>query len=109
MKVETHNNTCIIRDNQSDLTNFLMKLTHEFKTFEKYHVIIDVSSHGRITVKQANSFLPLSNSHRKTKKSFVVVTDTDFNATSAKLALVPTIQEAHDVIELEEIERDLGI
>lgn len=108
MKVETKGNICHITDNQEDLNHFLMKLTHEYKSFESNHIIIDITSHGKISVKDANSFLALSKIHKKAKKSFVIVTDTDFNKASAKLALVPTIQEAHDVIELEEIERDLG-
>lgn len=108
MKVENRDNICIITDNQDDLTNFLMKLTHEYKTFEKHHLIVDVSNHGKIAVKQANGFLALSNAHKKSKKSFIVIADTDYNTASAKLSLVPTLQEAFDVIELEEIERDLG-
>lgn len=108
MKVETRKDICIIRDDQQDLTNFLMKLTHEYKTFEKQHLIVDVSAHGNVAVKQANAFLPLSTSHKKARKSFVLVIDTDFNKASAKLSLVPTLQEAFDTIELEEIERDLG-
>ena len=44
------------------------------------------------------------------KKSFVIiVSDFDFNKVSDKLTVVPTLQEAHDIIEMEEIERDLGL
>ena len=47
--------------------------------------------------------------HKKAKKSFIIVTsDLDHNAVSEKLAVVRSIQEAHDIIEMEEIERDLG-
>jgi hypothetical protein len=53
--------------------------------------------------------LPLSKTHKKAKKSFIVVTsESDFNAVSDKLAVVRSLQEAHDIIEMEEIERDLG-
>ncbi|HRA73336.1 MAG TPA: ribonuclease Z, partial [Flavobacterium sp.] len=45
----------------------------------------------------------------KAKKSFITVTsEPDFNAVSDKLAVVRSLQEAHDIIEMEEIERDLG-
>jgi hypothetical protein len=47
--------------------------------------------------------------HKESKKSFVLVTsDIDHNAVSHKLAVVRSLQEAHDIIEMEEIERDLG-
>ena len=47
--------------------------------------------------------------HKKGKKSFVIVTsDFDYNAVPDKLTVVPSLLEAHDIIEMEEIERDLG-
>ncbi|RZJ63260.1 MAG: ribonuclease Z [Flavobacterium sp.] len=108
MKVETKGHTCVIKDNQGDLTGFLMKLTHEYKTFEKHNIVADVSSCTNVSAKDLNAFLPLSKSHKKAKKSFVVVADVDFNSVSDKLVIVPTLQEAHDMIEMDEIERDLG-
>lgn len=108
MKVETKGHTTTIRDTQGDLVSFLMKVTHEYKTFEKHNIILDISTHADLSVKDINSVLPLSKTHRKAKKSFVIVADVDFNNVSDKLVIVPTILEAHDIIEMEEIERDLG-
>jgi hypothetical protein len=42
---------------------------------------------------------------KKLKK--IVTADFDYNAVPAKLTVVPSIK-AHDIIEMEEIERDLG-
>ena len=51
----------------------------------------------------------MSKSHKKEKKSFVIVSQNiNFNDVPTKLDIVPSIQEAHDIIEMEEIERDLG-
>ncbi|WP_298220419.1 ribonuclease Z [Flavobacterium sp.] len=109
MKVDQKGNTVTIKDTQGDIVAFLMKVTHEYKTFEKHNIIIDLGAHHDLTVKGINSFLPLSKTHTKNKKSFVIVaTGIDFNAASDKLALVPTLLEAHDIISMEEIERDLG-
>jgi len=109
MKVEAKGHTTIIRETEGDLVAFLMKLTHEYKTFEKQHLIIDISHLKNLSVKDVNSFLPLSKLHKKAKKSFVVIAeDIDFNKVSDKLSVVPTKLEAHDIIEMEEIERDLG-
>jgi len=109
MKVDQKGHTVTIKDTQGDLVSFLMKLTHEYKTFEKHNIIVDASLHKNLTVKDVNSFLPLSKAHRKSKKSFVIVAEgIDYNAVSDKLVIVPTILEAHDMIEMEEIERDLG-
>ena len=109
MKVEQKGHTVTIKDTQGDLVSFLMKVTHEYKTFEKHNIIIDITLHKALSVKEVNSFLPLSKIHRKAKKSFVIVaSNTDYNAVSDKLSIVPTVLEAHDTIGMDEIERDLG-
>jgi hypothetical protein len=47
--------------------------------------------------------------HKKGKKSFVLVVDNvDIDKLPLKMTVVPTLMEAHDIIEMEEIERDLG-
>lgn len=109
MKVEQKGHTVSIKDTQGDLVSFLMKLTHEYKTFEKYNIIVDISMHKHPTIKDINGFLPLSKTHRKNKRSFILVAkDVDFDTVNNKLTVVPTPLEAHDIIEMEEIERDLG-
>lgn len=108
MKVETKGHTTVIKDTQGDLVAFVMKVTHEYKTFQKHNIVIDLLHYDDLSVKQVNSLLPLSKTHKKAKKSFVIAANVDFNSVSDKLVLVPTILEAHDIIEMEEIERDLG-
>ncbi|AWI26940.1 ribonuclease Z [Flavobacterium pallidum] len=109
MKVEKKANMTTIKETEGDFTAFLMKITHEYKSFEKQHLIIDISNLKGLSVKEINGFLPLSKEHKKAKKSFVVIAnDIDFNKVSDKLSVVPTKTEAHDIIEMEEIERDLG-
>jgi hypothetical protein len=109
MKVEQKGHTVVIKDTQGDLVSFLMKVTHEYKTFEKHNIVVDISRHKDLGLKGINTFLPLSKIHKKANKSFVIVAgDIDFNAVSDKLSVVPTLLEAHDTIEMEEIERDLG-
>ena len=109
MKIDQKGNISVINDTAGDLVSFVMKLTHEYKSFEKQHLIIDLSTFEALTNKQVESLLSLSKIHKKSKKSFVIVTKNfDFNAVSDKLSIVPTIAEAQDIIEMENIERDLG-
>jgi len=109
MKVDQKGHTVCIKDTQGHLVSYLMKVTHEYKTFEKHNIIIDISLHKNLSIKEINTFLPLSKIHKKSKKSFVIVaSDVDFNAIPRKLTVVPSLLEAHDIIEMEEIERDLG-
>lgn len=109
MKVDQKGHTVCIKDTQGDLVSFLMKVTHEYKTFQKHNIIIDIRLYNDLSLKEISSFMPLSKIHTKSKKSFIIVTsDLDHNAVSDKLAVVRSILEAHDIIEMEEIERDLG-
>jgi len=109
LKVEQKGHTVILKDTQGDLDSFRLKLSDQSKTFQKNNIIVDVRMYKTLSVKEIESFLPLSKTHKKAKKSFVVVTsEPDFNAVSGKLAVVRSLQEAHDIIEMEEIERDLG-
>ena len=56
-----------------------------------------------------NDFLLISKQHKSEKHSFVIVSSIiDIDATPEELTIVPTLQEAFDIIEMEEIERDLG-
>lgn len=109
MKVETKGHTLIVKETEPQLTAFLMKLTHEHKTFAKHHLVVDISMHKGLSPKDLRAFFPLAKEHKLGKKSFVIVVeDFDFNKAPAPLNIVPTVQEAHDLIEMEEIERELG-
>jgi hypothetical protein len=109
MKVDQKGHTVCIKDTQGDLDSFLDKITREYKSFEKHNIIIDLSAYKNLSVAAVNRFLPLSKMHKKAKKSFVITTsDLDHNAVSDQLAVVRSLIEARDIIEMEEIERDLG-
>ena len=107
MKVDQKEHTIAIKDTQGDFTSFLMKVTHQYKTFEKHNIIIDLSYHKDLTINDVKLFSPLSEKHNKANKSFVVViSDFDYNAIPDKLIFVPSLLEANDIIEMEEMERD---
>lgn len=109
MKVEEKGHTIIVRDTKGDTDAFLERVANEHKAFEHHNLIVELSHHTPVATADLKKFLPLSKLHRKGKKSFVLVTpDTDFNSVPAQLVVVPSLLEAHDIIEMEEIERDLG-
>jgi len=109
MKVEQKGHTTILKDTQGNCNNFLEKVTHEHNSFKNQNLILDVTRDKDLTIKDIKLFLDLSNLHKKGKKSFVMVAEKiDFNDVPTKIMVVPSILEAHDIIEMEEIERDLG-
>ena len=109
MTIEIQEKATIIKDFDSDLglDNLLIKIINE--NLESQNIILDLNSYKALKNKDLNIFLLFAKNIKKNKQSFVIViSDFDFNKSSSKLNIVPTIQEAFDIIEMEEIERDLG-
>lgn len=109
MKTEQKDNYIILRDEKEDVVDFANYLTSIQNQFKKDNVVIDIQKYGELTLDELLKFLNLSFTHRKGKKSLVIVNDTiNIDAVPEEIHVVPTLQEAEDLIGLEEIERDLG-
>jgi hypothetical protein len=109
MKVEQKGHTTIIKDTKGNFANFIAKVEEQFNTFKEKNLIIDVSHNENLAITEFSLAKGLVEKYKKEKKTLVLVAENiDFNKTPANLLVVPTILEAHDIIEMEEIERDLG-
>ena len=109
MKVEHKGHTTIIKDTEGDSNIFLEKVTNQFASFKENNLILDISHDKSVDLNAIKSYVDLAKKFKKEKKSFVLVVEAiDFNKVPASLHVVPTLIEAHDLIEMEEIERDLG-
>ncbi len=92
------------------LSKFLTNLQDGYPKIKNDNLIINLFSFSQLTAGDVLEFLDLSNAHRETNKSFVLVTDkVRYDEVPEEITVVPTLQEARDIIEMEEIERDLGI
>ena len=109
MKVDKKDNTVILKHTKDNVASFAEKVSGEYNSFKDDNIILDLSQDSSITINDVLVFLPLSDTHRASKKSFVIVLrDFDFSDAPEEMVLVPTLLEAHDIIQMEEIERDLG-
>ena len=109
MKVERKGHTTTIRNTQYITAEFYQKLNNEYKSYKSQNLIIDLSHDKAINLADIKLFLEMTKIHNKEKKSLVLVSENiNFNDVPTKLIVVPTVLEAHDIIEMEEIERDLG-
>jgi hypothetical protein len=109
MKVEQKGHTTTIRNTQCSSAEFFQKINHQYASYKSQNLIIDLSHDKEVTMNDIKLFLDMSNMHKKNKKSIVFVADSiNFNDVPSQLIVVPTQLEAHDIIEMEEIERDLG-
>lgn len=109
MKIEQNANQTIVKDTLGDFELFLEKLPNELYNLSNQNVIIDLTENSKVSNATIKQFVTVSKLHKKNKKSFVIVASgIDFTAVPAVLTVVPSIIEAKDIIELEEMERDLG-
>ncbi len=110
MILDKEGNTTTVLQENITLSEFIDNLNRAYSKLKKDHLIINLFSFARLDTGELLEFLNLSNRHRGANKSFVLVTDkVNYEDVPDEICVVPTIQEAKDIIEMEEIERDLGI
>ena len=92
------------------ILGFIEEFNKNYANFRDVNLILDFSNNINIEIEEILLLSPQSEDHKNNSKSFVVVSSNiDIERMSDNLVVVPTFQEAVDVIEIEEIERDLGI
>lgn len=109
MKTTLHNNYLLVSQENLSFDSFVEKFIADYVLFKKNNIILDLNKNLDLTIKDLTRFEKIATQHHKGKKSFVIVyEDLNFNDLPETLVTVPTLQEAKDLIEMEEIERDLG-
>ena len=109
MIFDKQDNTTIITQEKTSVVELVKKLDVLYDRFRNNNVIICLTSLKPIPSKEISEFLKISKAHRASKQSFVIVSNkVKLEEISDELIVVPTMQEGYDIIEMEEIERDLG-
>lgn len=98
----------IITQEKSTIVELVKKMQSTYPKFKNDNVIVNLSVMNNVTLQDIIEFLDISNQHRHAKHSFVIVSDkANLDEMPYELIVVPTLKEAYDIIEMEEIERDL--
>ncbi|WZL89513.1 ribonuclease Z [Salinimicrobium sp. 3283s] len=109
MKITEKETYKIFEDEKDDVTRFAAFLDSIHPKFKDDNVVIDILKYGELRLDELLKFLELSNRHREGNRSFVIANDTiNIDQVPEELLVVPTLTEAEDIIQMEEIERDLG-
>ena len=109
MIIDKDGNTIIIAQEKATVKDLVNTIEQDYDKYKNHHLVVRLSSLDKILLEDVIEFLRLSNNHRSSKKSFVVVSDkADLEDMPEEIIVVPTLQEAFDVIEMEDIERELG-
>jgi len=110
MIFDKKDNISLITQEKASVIELVKKLGVLYERFKNDNVIVSLTSLEPISLNEIAEFLKISNTHREANNSFVIVTNkVNLNDIPDELIVVPTLQEAYDIIEMEEMERDLGI
>lgn len=110
MKVTEKATYTILKDERDDVLDFAQHLERVVPLYyDKLNLVIDLLQYDQLNLEELVAFIKLSNYQRADKKSYVIVnTGIDYDLVPDEMIVVPTLDEAGDIIEMEEIERDLG-
>lgn len=111
MILDKKGNTSIITQEKATVVELVKKIDALYPKFKNDNIVVNLSSlNASIRRQDISEFLQISKTHKSSNLSFVLVT-TKANVEDSpdEIVMVPTMQEAFDIIEMEEMERDLGI
>jgi hypothetical protein len=99
----------IISREDANVIRLVEELNDDYNNLKEDNLIIDILDKGDLSLEELLMFLDLSNTHRTAKRSFVIANDAiNIDVIPEELFVVPTMQEAEDIISMEELERELG-
>lgn len=109
MLIEKKENYTLISSDENSLIEFQESISKKRKELEKEHLVLKISDDIEISNSKFLLFLEIAEQKQQNGTSFVVINSTinpdDF---PEHLNIVPTLQEAEDILEMEAIERELG-
>lgn len=112
MQIIQHDKTTVFSWDNTDPTgiDFRNLVKEHYKIMHQQNIVIDLSAIKSLKPKQVLEFSELNTYNKElVLKSFVVVVGTmSVSQLPEDIATAPTLQEALDIIDMEEIERDLG-
>ncbi len=109
MILDKQENILIITQESTNTIELVKKIDARYDEVKNDNIIVNLFSFENLTKSDLVEFLQISKKHRQAKHSFVIVTNKiSTDDLPEAIMTVPTLQEAFDIIEMEEIERDLG-
>ena len=110
MKISKYENYIVLGDERDNVEKFAYYLDRMVPLkYEEHNLVIDLLKFKELELSQLLLFLKLSNYQRSTKHSFVLVNDSiNIDDIPDEMIVVPTLDEAGAIVDMEDIERDLG-
>jgi len=108
MIIDSQENITVLTQEKVSLKTFVENFKKALPKLENHHLILNLLSLTRVDANDLMEFLEFSQKHKSAKKSFVLVANAvDYDKVHMDLSVAPSLKEAYDIIEIEDIERDL--
>jgi hypothetical protein len=109
MHLEKSTSYILITPDEPSFDTFLKALETEYNNLKNNHLILRLTHLEPLKPKSVNKLLTWATQSRQLKKSFIIIIQNiSIDDVSEKLICAPTLSEAQDTFEMEEMERDLG-
>ncbi len=109
MEIEEKKEYILFNSGEKNFKDFYAFFTIEHKNYTKNNIIINISSNFNLDSSDISLFLYYTDLHQKSGTTFVVIyPNIDVDDLPESFNIVPTLVEAEDVLEMENIQRDLG-
>lgn len=109
MKFELKDQNILVYQEEQLSSEFFAAYDLHYPEFQSYNIIFFPAKAQVLTSDFSNALFECTKAHQHHKKSFVVVSAHWIsNELPEELVCVPTLQEAIDLIEMDEMQRDLG-
>jgi hypothetical protein len=109
MRIDKKETYTIVLPEESSFSEFYTVFTSKTNEISETHLFLNFLNSFPISAKELQKFSTFCQQQKENEKSFVLIANTveidDFE--DETLSVVPTLIEAEDVLEMDEIERDL--
>ncbi|WP_152286538.1 ribonuclease Z [Flavicella marina] len=109
MNIEKKETYTLISPSENSLESFLAAI--DFSSYESENLIINFLDAFNLSASDVDAFSDISMKKKENGTSFILITDTVEidDLEDETLSVVPTLIEAEDTLEMDAIERDLGL
>ena len=109
MIIEKKENYTLIIADENSFSKFFSNFSKEIYSLEKEHVFIQLSENLNTTSEDISLFLNIAKEAKKNGTTFVLIySEANVDDFPEEINITPTLIEAEDILEMENIERELG-
>jgi len=109
MNIENKETYILISSDENSFSEFYALFLNAVAEYNQQHIVVKIADIIKTTKKDLLLLLDIATKKKKEKTSFVIVSDSiNIDDFPEYFNIVPTIIEAEDILEMEDMERELG-